>query len=198
MNNASNIKVLRWWQSMFLPANQLKEKGIMPASTAHKANLKRCESSDAVMLTEGFRALWLSLGDDTTSGKYPKENARNIECWATISAVLVHVKKDLKDNNGKGVGIAQAAGKKGDSDKSVVSELRFAQLQNAKTPEDFLRRMRRIVQQLKGEVSVVTLAADIQQWFSEHYTLKPRAADKRIAVKWAMDYYRAASVKTKK
>ena len=121
-----------------------------------------------------------------------KENARNIECWATISAVLVHVKKDMK------VSVAQAAGKKGDGDKSVVSELRFAQLQNAKTPEDFLRRMRRIVQQLKGEVSVLTLADDIQQWFSEHHELRPRAADKRITVKWAMDYYRAASVKTKK
>ena len=37
--------------------------------------------------------------------------------------------------------------------------------------------------------------ADIEQWFKEHNTLRPRKADKRIAVQWAMDYYRAASKK---
>jgi CRISPR system Cascade subunit CasB len=179
--------VLRWWQGMNLPADQLRAKGIVPAPTAHKAQLKRCESADAAMLTEGFRSLWLSLDDDiTVSG-----NAGVIECWATIAAVLVHVKNDTK------VKLAQAAGAKGDGDKSIVSELRFSQLQNAKTPEDFLRRVRRIVQQIKGEVAVVGLAHDIQLWFAEHGQLRPRKADKRISVQWAMDYYRAASGKNK-
>lgn len=192
MMDDSIIKVLRWWQSMFLAADELKEKGIIPASTAYKANLRRCESADAVMLTEGFRALWLSLDDNVTTNEYAKVNAQNIECWATIAAILVHVKEDREIN------LAKAAGTKGDGDKSIVSELRFSQLQNAKTPEDFLRRMRRIVQQLKGKVSVAALADDVHRWFSEHYQLKPRAADKRISVKWAMEYYRAASMKTKK
>ncbi|MDO6564960.1 type I-E CRISPR-associated protein Cse2/CasB [Amphritea sp. 1_MG-2023] len=187
MDEQSKKVVLRWWQSMNLPADQLKGKGIQLAPTVYKAQLKRCESTDAAMLTEGFRALWLGLGDDMIE----KNDVKNIECWASIAAVLAHVKTDSK------LKLAQAAGRKGEGDKSVVSELRFSQLQNAKTTDDFLRRIRRIVQQLKGDVSVIQLAEDIHQWFAEFYQLRPRKADKRISVQWAMDYYRAASAKNK-
>lgn len=183
MNDQEKKQVLRWWKSMNFSAEQLKIKGISPAPNAHKAQLKRCESADAVMLTEGFRSLWLALDDETTEST----KAETIECWATIAAMLAYVKHDGK------LTLAQASGMKGDGDKSIVSELRFAQLQNAKTPEDFMRRMRRIIQQIKGDVAVVQLADNIQQWFLEYGQLYPRKADKRISVKWAMEYYRAAS-----
>lgn len=187
MDDHSKQVVLRWWQSMMLSAGQLQALHLYASPTSHKAQLKRCESADAAMLTEGFRSLWLSLGDEITSSDKPQD----IECWATIAAVLVHVKQESRNK------LAVAAGKKGDGDKSVVSELRFSQLQSAKTPDDFLRRIRRIVQQLKGDVSALELSQDIYQWFSEYGLLRPRKADKRISVKWAMDYYRAASSKTK-
>jgi CRISPR system Cascade subunit CasB len=76
-----------------------------------------------------------------------------------------------------------------------VSELRFSQLQNSKTPDEFLRRMRRILKQINGEVSVEELGNDIEQWFFEHNQFRPRKAEKRISVRWAMDYYRAATLK---
>lgn len=191
MEDHAKQTVLRWWQSM-QPSNQLKEKGILPAPTAYKAQLKRCDSTDSAMLTEGFRSLWLNLGDDVTkNGESPLAQSKAIECWATVAAVLVHVRVNGENK------LAVAAGKKGDGDKSIVSELRFSQLQNAKTPADFLRRMRRIVQQVKGEVAVVSLAENILQWFDEYGQLRPRKADKRISVQWAMDYYRAASSKAK-
>lgn len=179
--------VLRWWQSMFLPPSELLTKHLQAAPTAHKAQLKRCESADAAMMTEGFRSLWLQLPDEVINN----DASQHIECWATIAAILVHVKKDVDSN------IATQAGKKGNGDNSLVSELRFAQLQNAKTPEDFARRMRRIVQQIKGEVSVLSLANDIQQWFVEHYQFRRRSVKNRISIRWAMDYYRAASSKIK-
>ncbi|WP_250657466.1 type I-E CRISPR-associated protein Cse2/CasB [Alkalimarinus coralli] len=187
MDDHSKKVVLRWWQSMMSPPAQLSSLHIQPAPTSYKAQLKRCESADDAMLTDGFRALWLNLSDEIIN----QDNSRNIECWATIAAVLVHVKSESKNK------LAVAAGKKGEGDKSVVSELRFSQLQNAKTPEDFLRRLRRVVQQVKGDVSAVDLAIDIQKWFSEYGQLRPRKADKRISVQWAMDYYRAASGKRK-
>ncbi len=187
MDDISRRAVIRWWETMFLPADQLKEKGLVPAPSAHKAQLRRCESADAAMLSEGFRVLWMSLDDAV------KDNAmeQKLVSWATIAAVLVHVKRN------RSISLAAAAGSKGDGDKPIVSELRFSKLQNAKTPEDFLRRIRRIVQQLKGELDVKTLADNIHQWFDEFYQFRPRKADKRIAVKWAMDYYRAASSKAK-
>lgn len=185
MNKDVGWIVQRWWQCMFLSPDELKKTGMFPAPTAHRAQLKRCDSIDAAMLTEGFRKLWFSLPEEITE----KAKSTEIECWATIAAALVYVKSD---SNTK---LAEAAGSKAGGEKSVVSELRFAQLQDAKTPDDFLRRLRRILQQIKGDISVTSLAQDIEQWFKEHNTLRPRKADKRIAVQWAMDYYRAAAKK---
>lgn len=183
MDSTKEIAILRWWQSMFLPTEQLREKGIIPASSSHKAQLKRCESLDSAMLCDGFRALWLSLPESFISTARPEK----IECFAAIAAVLVHVKNNSKEK------LANIAGKKTDGEKSVVSELRFSQLQAAKTPDDFVRRLRRILQQVKGEASVIALAKDIERWFAEYYGTWPNQPSKRVAVQWAMDYYRAAA-----
>lgn len=184
-NLTPELITLRWWQSMYLPTDQLKEKGLQAAPSLYKAQLKRCDSINAIMLTEGFRSLWLSLPQEIIDSTKTSE----IECWATLAGVLVHVKTDSKRK------FAQVAGSKGDGDKSVVSELRFAQLQEAKNPDEFLRRLRRILQQVKNEASVIALIKDVRQWFYEYHTLRPERADKRISVQWAMDYYRAASAK---
>lgn len=183
MDNKIEIAILRWWQSMFLPTEQLREKGIVPAPSAHKAKLKRCENLDSVMLSDGFRALWLSLPE----GFITTANPEKIECFAAIAAALVQVKNNNKDK------LATIAGKKSDGEKSIVSELRFSQLQNAKTPDDFVRRLRRILQQVKGEAAVTALAKDVERWFAEYYGTWPNQPSKRVSVQWAMDYYRAAS-----
>lgn len=194
--------VSRWWQSMFLDAAVLKEKNIYPAApTAHKAELKRCDSADDAMLLEGFRALWMALlnsGLEEILQPMSKERqTQKLEAWATVAAALVHIKQDNDEK------LAIQAGKKlnkqGEpTDKSIVSELRFAKLQNTPTPDDFLKRLRRIIQQLDGKVSPTKVAADILQWFDEHYDRQPRKADKRITVQWAMDYYRSANQKASK
>ncbi|WP_438864532.1 type I-E CRISPR-associated protein Cse2/CasB [Neptunicella sp.] len=191
MDNIIETVVLRWWQSMFLPTEQLKDKRITPAPSAHKAQLKRAESLDAVMLTAGFRALWLSLPEELIADKSEEKQIELMECFAAIAAALVQVKSNVTDK------LATVAGRKTDSDKSTISELRFFQLQNTKTPDDFIRKLRRILQQVKGEVSVEGLAVDIQKWFSEYRGSRPNQASKRIGVEWAMDYYRAASSKAK-
>lgn len=182
MNNDAIQVTQRWWQAMFLTAEQLRSKGIMPASTAQRAQLKRCNNLDATMLSEGFRNLWLSLPESITA----KPKAEIIECWAAIAAALVFVTTDSE------ISLACAAGKKGDGDKSIVSELRFTQLQNAKTADEFLRRLRRILLQIGGVTSVKQLTKDIYQWFSERNNFRPQIPTNRIAVRWAMDYYQAA------
>ncbi|MCZ2721466.1 type I-E CRISPR-associated protein Cse2/CasB [Marinomonas sp. 15G1-11] len=193
--------ISRWWQSMFLDVSALKEKHIQPAPTAHKAELKRCDTADDVMLLEGFRALWMALLDngleETLLQMTKERQTQKLESWATVAAVLVHIKQD------NGEKLAVQAGKKLDkqnkpTDKSIVSELRFAKLQNTPTPDDFLKRLRRIIQQLDGKVSPTKVAADILQWFDEHYDRQPRKADKRITVQWAMDYYLSANQKASK
>ncbi|OTA20230.1 type I-E CRISPR-associated protein Cse2/CasB [Xenorhabdus beddingii] len=182
MNNLSESRLMRWWESMFLSAAELKEKEIFPAPTLYKAELKRCQDIDSVRLAEGFRALWFILPEEITEAAEHK----TMTLWAMIAATLVYVKTNTPTN------LATAAGTKTDNDKPVVSPHRFAQLQAAKTPEEFIIRLRRILQQLKGEVSVLSLAKDIEQWMQEYHQPRPRRANKRLIVQWTMDYYKAA------
>jgi CRISPR system Cascade subunit CasB len=117
MDQKSRKTVLRWWQGMNLPPKELKDQQIPPAPPSHKAQLRRCESVDSAIFTEGFRALWLKLGDQITDGDYVDQQ---METWAAISALLVHVRKDTKQR------FAFQAGHKTDGDKSVVGRSRSA------------------------------------------------------------------------
>lgn len=184
-NEAMKLSLLRWWQSQMLPIDELKAKKIQPAPSGMKARLKRCESVDAAMMSEGFQNLWQCLPENLTE----HATANDIERWATLAAALVCVKQDGD------MTFAMAAGSKGKGEGAVVSEMRFAQLQSAKTSDEFLRRLRRILQQINGKVGVISLAKNIEQWFLEQNESYPRKADKRICVQWAMEYYRAQGMK---
>lgn len=189
MDQKAKKAALHWWQSMMLSPAELKQLHVYPAPTVYKAQLRRCATPEAAMLTEGFRALWYSLPKEITEHENGCIAEQNMECWATIAAILVHVKNDTKGD------IAYEAGKKGEGDKPLVSELRFGRLQNARTPEEFLRNVCRILHQIKGTVSVEQLIVDIHQWFWEHNSFKLRQAGKRIMVRWAMSYYGASSAR---
>ncbi|MCE1695247.1 type I-E CRISPR-associated protein Cse2/CasB, partial [Enterobacter hormaechei] len=58
--------------------------------------------------------------------------------------------------------------------------------------DELIMRLRRILQQLNGQVSVLSLVKDIEQWMREHHQTRPHRANKRLPVQWAMDYYKAA------
>jgi CRISPR system Cascade subunit CasB len=165
-----------WWKQMHMSADELK--GIK-APTRFRAELRRCTSADAAMLTEGFRALWLALPEAVR-----QQRTYSIEAWATISAILSHITE--VQNCSFGASMGQWDSK---SDKSVVSELRLQQLQGARTTQDFFRRLHRLVKQLGGKANPKIVAQDILDWFDEHYSPQPRRADKRVAVRWALDYF---------
>ncbi|CDG16299.1 type I-E CRISPR-associated protein Cse2/CasB [Xenorhabdus doucetiae] len=196
MNNLSKSRLLRWWESMFLSPDELKEKDIRPAPRVYKAQLKRCQEINAVIFTEGFRALWFSLPEEkikepeeiTNENKkiHKEAEERTLKLWAMIAMTLVYVKTNTDAN------LATAAGTRADNDKSIVSPQRFAQLQAARTPDELIMRLRRILQQLNGQVSVLSLVKDIEQWMREHHQTRPHRANKRLPVQWAMDYYKAA------
>lgn len=192
MNDAVLEKIQRWWLSIFGDKEELKKRHILPAPTVYKAQLKRCATTESVMLTEGFRALWLSLPDD-----YLEEaSAQHLESMAVIAGVLVYVTE-----NGRWR-LATAAGRTV-NDKNVVSEQRFHQLLSSRNANELLRRLRRVVQQLKkaqsenlkGGLSVADLARDIARWFDEKNNLYPRAPSQKLAMRWAMDYFRANKIK---
>lgn len=171
-----------WWQQMVLPAEQLK--GIK-APSRYRAQLRRCNSADAAMLTEGFRVLWLALPESVR-----QHRAYSIEAWATIAVVLAHITEAQSCSFGSSLGQWDSK-----TDKAVVSELRLQQLQGSRSSQDFFRRLHRLVKQLGGKANPKMLTQDILDWFDEHYSQQPRQADKRVAVRWALDYF---SQQTKK
>ncbi len=176
-----------WWQRLVLSPNEVSEKKLKPVPSGMKAQLKRCETLDAVMLQEGFRELWFSLPQEIQSPEKEIREIQNLETWACIAALSTLLKTNSNNN------LAQAAGKKNEgSDTPIVSEMRFLKLQNVKTPNEFFMTLRRIIQQVKGDIEPVKLAKDIQAWFREHHDFRPRQATHRIGVRWAMHYYRAA------
>ncbi|MEB6855776.1 type I-E CRISPR-associated protein Cse2/CasB [Proteus cibi] len=174
--------VLRWWESLFLSPDELRKKGIPPAPNEYKAELKRCESITAIMLTEGFRALWLSFPTDLIN----QAKTEDIERWATITAVLVYITQNSDKH------FATVAGEKDESKKSIISESRFLQLQSSRTNDEFIRRLRRILIQIKGKTSVFSMCKDIEKWILEKQRIRTVKNNQKVIVEWAMKYYQAA------
>ncbi|HEJ9659853.1 TPA: type I-E CRISPR-associated protein Cse2/CasB [Proteus mirabilis] len=174
--------VLCWWESLFLSPDELRKKGIMPAPSRYKAELKRCESITAIMLTEGFRSLWLSFPIELIK----QAKSEDIERWATIVATLVYITQNSDKH------FATVAGEKDESKKSIISESRFLQLQSSRTYDEFIRRLRRILIQIKGKSSVLSMSKDVEKWVLEKQRIRSVKTNKQVIVEWAMKYYQAA------
>ncbi|WP_417607593.1 type I-E CRISPR-associated protein Cse2/CasB [Oceanimonas baumannii] len=175
--------LMRWWQAMMLTEQELNTLNIRPAPTVYRAELKRAGTPEAALMTQGFRALWLALPDSARERK-----PWSMLAWAALAGVLSHVKQQDDSRS-----FAASLGKiNPDIDKPKVSELRFQQLQGARTPEDFYRRLHRLIKQVNGKTHVASLARGILDWFDEHHGQQALRPDKKIAVRWAMDYYQAA------
>ncbi|MCG9722926.1 type I-E CRISPR-associated protein Cse2/CasB [Shewanella sp. Isolate7] len=186
--------LLRWWQAMHLSEQDLKEiePPVRPAPTRYRAELKRCESSEQIMLSEGFRALWLPLINQLDSQNEDQVGIKlNIEAWAVVAGVLADVRANSVNPFAHDLGLINP-----ETDKPVVSELRFQQLQASKSSDELLTRARRLIKQLGSKANPVSVADDILCWFQEQSPSqsqnRPQQADKRLAVRWARSYYEAA------
>lgn len=183
INNQVDACIMHWWQS--ISPGESNKNAIQAAPSSFRAELRRCETINDALFTAGFRSLWFSLPENMMN----EANEHLMECFGVIAILLAHVNCATDDK------LACAAGRKNESGKSTVSESRFAQLQHARSADELLRRVRRVLKQLKGEVSPILLANDIVRWFHEQYQPVLGRSDKRIVVQWAMDYYRAAANK---
>ncbi|GAB3029560.1 type I-E CRISPR-associated protein Cse2/CasB [Bowmanella dokdonensis] len=181
---ATRLALLNWWEALSLSPEELKRKKRQAAPSRWRAELRRCNSPDALLLTEGFRALWQALPEPVRSNA----SDHHVLAWACIVGALAYVESQSDTSFATSLGQI-----KDNSDKSVVSELRFQALQQAKDPDELYRRVRRLVKQIKGKVSVLSLADDILCWFDEHHYPRPTSASNKLAVRWAMDYYKASS-----
>lgn len=176
--------LLVWWarlQGNKELLNKLEWSGnktVLPRGV--RSELRRCHSVDDVLLTEGFRLLWLPLSS------YEEGFPGNMVAWATVAAVLADIRTDSE------IPFATALGsQKEQTGKPYVSELRFAQLQKSADADSFLRRARRAVALLGHTVSVLSLADNILHWHREAQGVYATKPTHRLAVRWATDYFTA-------
>lgn len=143
-----------------------------------RAVLRRAASADDILLTPAFaRFLDLMPGCWRTP--------QNLFDSAMVAGLLARVKKDEHKNS---FAKALALPKQGGS-KAAMSELRFLQLQKSHGPDEFFLRVSRAIALLGGHVNILSLADGILHWLLEHRRVIDREPTKRLAVRWASDYY---------
>lgn len=163
----SREKLLSWWESLD------KNRG-------DRARLRRAERPDDVLLTEPFFRFLQQMPEEWAT---PEELLSS----AIVAAALSHVKEQ---RDGETFATQLALPKQGGK-KARMSELRFQQLQKSRDPEEFFRRLLRAVRLAESRVNIISLAESILHWMNEYSHGIDREPQKRIAVRWATDYYTA-------
>ena len=180
--------VRRWWQRLTLTPHELEKltkQRSLPRGV--RAVLRRCDSAEAAMLTQGFRELWAMLPDATKQADYRDEK---LQVWSYIALITAELREEKKSAS-----LALRLGQqKEQTGKPLMSELRFQQLLSCRAPEEFIQRLRRALALAdKRDVSVVLLASVISLWWSEHRGRLSAKPTQRLGFVLANDYFAATS-----
>tara|TARA_R110002110_G_scaffold58275_1_gene165666 strand:- start:568 stop:1107 length:540 start_codon:yes stop_codon:yes gene_type:complete len=162
-------KLLAWWH--WLDDNR-----------GDRAVLRRADIAEDVLLTPAFASFLQFMPAAWGEGNRLFDSA-------LVAGLLARV-KTLESNPKISFAQALASPNQGGS-KAVMSELRFQQLQKSRDPDEFFRRMTRAVALLGGNVNLLSLADGVLHWSREHRYSVDREPTKRLAVRWARDYYTA-------
>jgi len=160
-------RLVCWWES-------LKEK------RGDRARLRRAERPDDILLTEPFFTFLKQMPDAWAK----KEK---LLALAIIAGVLSHVDENINDKTFA----AQLASSKKGGNKACVSELRFQQLQKSHDPDEFFRRLLRSVRLVGSGINIISLAESVFLWVNEYCYGVDREPQKRLAIRWATEYYTA-------
>ncbi len=181
--------VRRWWQRLTLPAEELKAfTPAPPWPKGVRARLRRCESLEAAMLMEAFRTLWHRVEQVEKPSIEPRD--ARLQVWACIALVLAEVRAESPDTT---LG-SQLGKQKKETGKPHMSELRFQQLMECRSPEELVLRLRRALALIdKRGVSVVHLADNIALWWQEYRGDISTQPSRRLGFLWANDYFESLS-----
>jgi len=157
--------------------------GSLDSNRGERARLRRAENSDDILLTSAFFHFLQKVPD-----KFPEKLSEERRLF--VSAVLAGLLSHVKPNNTT-LRFAQQLATPIDGKKAPMSELRFQQLQKSQTTDDFYRRIIRAIRLLGGNVNIISLANDIIHWHQEYEHQLDRQPSKRLAVRWATDYFTA-------
>jgi CRISPR system Cascade subunit CasB len=168
--------------------HQLKDEDDQKALTAwwhwlddnrgERAVLRRAAAADDILLTPAF-AKFLEFMPERW------KTPQRLFDSAMVAGLLARVKEDNRKNTfAKSLALPKQGGS-----KAAMSELRFLQLQKSNEPDEFFRRVSRAIALLGGSVHILSLADGVLHWLMEHRRVIEREPNKRLAVRWATDYY---------
>lgn len=143
-----------------------------------RAVLRRAATADDILLTSAFTKFLEFMPEHWRTAQHLFDSAM-------VAGLLARVEKDNRDYS---FAEALARPKKGGG-KAAMSELRFLQLQKSRDPDEFFRRVSRALALLGGTVHILSLADGVLHWLLEHRRAIDREPTKRLAVRWATDYY---------
>jgi len=166
LNSGEQAALLRWHK--WLDDNR-----------GDRARLRRAECAEDVLLTDAFFH-FLKQMPEHWSEKKPMLSS------AALAGLVSHIKLDNPSAT-----FATLLARPAKGDKPAMSESRFQQLQKSATTSDFYRRVLRAINLLGGSANVVSLGNDIIQWHQEFEHHLDREPAKRLAVRWATDYFTA-------
>lgn len=166
-----------------------------------RARLRRAERPEDILLTSAFFHFLQQMPESWREGK-------SIFTSAAVAGLLSHIKEDrqtlskgYQPKNEKKLkkmaSFAEQLAMPIKGKKPAMSELRFQQLQKSRTSDDFYRRILRAIRLLDGMVNIPSLANDIIHWHREFDNQIDREPAKRLAVRWATDYFTVLSKETK-
>ncbi|MCB2180765.1 MAG: type I-E CRISPR-associated protein Cse2/CasB [Desulfobulbaceae bacterium] len=162
----------------------------------NRARLRRAERAEDVLLTDAFFHFLQKMPESWRDSK-------PIFSSAAIAGLLAHVKEDrqvtsiayrfsIKNGNKakRNASFAELLARPPVKEKKPpMSEIRFQQLQKSRSTDEFYRNVRRAIQLLDGKVNILSLANDIVHWHREFNNQIDRHPSKRLAVRWATDYF---------
>lgn len=151
-----------------------------------RARIRRAQNLQEIAMLPAFHTLYHSI-----SQSHPAHNTDEaLDAWLLTTALIAEVKNHIPNAGNSLNDLPYAAGcVPADSDKPTISPARFQQLLKSASPEEFLTRMRRIIQHAGAQLDVIKLAQDVLQWHHEHRHPDRKAPSKRLTVKWASRYY---------
>ena len=164
-----------------------------------RARLRRAEGPEDILLTEAFFG-FLNRMPESWCEKNPMLTS------TAVAGLLAHVKEDRQvlsrayqakhENKPRNIAsFAEQLATPVRGEKAPMSELRFQQLRNSRTIDDFYRSVLRAIRLLGGKVNISSLANDIIHWHREFDNQTERKPSNRLAVRWASDYFTALQKK---
>ncbi len=154
LNPAVFERLLSWWERL-------------EDNRADRAILKRAPSLTAVALSAPYQRLYrelLSAGFPTSE---KPERDRFSDHLLAVVGLLAHVRGEqegVKQRNGELPPAKAMSRKDKDSDRPVVSELRFRRLLESPDLESLFTGLRRVLPMVGSYIDVIQLAKDILYW----------------------------------